>query len=46
MKKLSENLDDYSFEEVKQLALKQINATNIQINYYVDIILSEIEKEI
>ena len=34
MKKLSENLDDYSFEEVKQLALKQINATNIQINYY------------
>ena len=34
MKRLSENLDDYTFEEVKNLALKQIKVTNQQIDYY------------
>ena len=34
MKQLSVNLEDYTFEEVKQLALKQIKATNQQTTYY------------
>ena len=34
MKKLSDNLDDYTLGEIKKFALNHIKSTNQQYNYY------------